>query len=109
MKVGARGFEPPTSRSRTERSTRLSHAPKNESESYSHRVAFVNGTPTSSRQEFMPTGSRRSSAFLNFVVDGDDLAADLFGAVDHGLVVLVLRVTVERIQIVIRGDQSRIE
>src|SRR5438132_14303671 len=25
--VGARGFEPPTSRSRTERSTRLSHAP----------------------------------------------------------------------------------
>src|SRR6266436_7139084 len=26
--VGARGFEPPTSRSRTERSTRLSHAPK---------------------------------------------------------------------------------
>ncbi|BDU77769.1 hypothetical protein METESE_27270 [Mesoterricola sediminis] len=29
--VGARGFEPPTSRSRTERSTRLSHAPtKNE-------------------------------------------------------------------------------
>jgi hypothetical protein len=27
MLVGARGFEPPTSRSRTERSTRLSHAP----------------------------------------------------------------------------------
>src|SRR6266849_6759376 len=27
--VGARGFEPPTSRSRTERSTRLSHAPTN--------------------------------------------------------------------------------
>lgn len=26
--VGARGFEPPTSRSRTERSTRLSHAPR---------------------------------------------------------------------------------
>src|SRR5215204_830456 len=25
--IGARGFEPPTSRSRTERSTRLSHAP----------------------------------------------------------------------------------
>jgi hypothetical protein len=25
--VGARGFEPPTSRSRTVRSTRLSHAP----------------------------------------------------------------------------------
>src|SRR6266511_3960374 len=28
--VGARGFEPPTSRSRTERSTRLSHAPTSE-------------------------------------------------------------------------------
>jgi hypothetical protein len=28
--VGARGFEPPTSRSRTVRSTRLSHAPKTE-------------------------------------------------------------------------------
>ena len=27
--VGARGFEPPTSRSRTVRSTRLSHAPSN--------------------------------------------------------------------------------
>ncbi len=27
LMVGARGFEPPTSRSRTERSTRLSHAP----------------------------------------------------------------------------------
>lgn len=28
IKVGAKGFEPSTSRSRTERSTRLSHAPK---------------------------------------------------------------------------------
>ena len=28
LKVGAKGFEPSTSRSRTERSTRLSHAPK---------------------------------------------------------------------------------
>lgn len=28
--VGARGFEPPTSRSRTVRSTRLSHAPTSE-------------------------------------------------------------------------------
>jgi hypothetical protein len=26
-KIGARGFEPPTSRSQTERSTKLSHAP----------------------------------------------------------------------------------
>src|SRR6266542_280958 len=30
LMVGARGFEPPTSRSRTERSTRLSHAPTSE-------------------------------------------------------------------------------
>lgn len=29
--IGAKGFEPSTSRSRTERSTRLSHAPKSES------------------------------------------------------------------------------
>ena len=27
LKIGARGFEPPTSRSQTERSTKLSHAP----------------------------------------------------------------------------------
>ena|GEM_PF-6899262 len=30
--VGARGFEPPTSRSRTVRSTRLSHAPTRDSD-----------------------------------------------------------------------------
>ena len=33
--VGARGFEPPTSRSQTERTTRLCYAPKRE---FSNRV-----------------------------------------------------------------------
>src|SRR5215207_3852789 len=39
LKVGARGFEPPTSRSRTERSTRLSHAPSKIAEAF--YVAYV--------------------------------------------------------------------
>ncbi|MDB5073986.1 MAG: hypothetical protein JWO42_165 [Chloroflexi bacterium] len=40
--VGARGFEPPTSRSRTVRSTRLSHAPYRASELYRYATSLAN-------------------------------------------------------------------
>ena len=47
--VGARGFEPPTSRSRTERSTRLSHAPTTRRVYTGRRIAAIRnpaaGTP----------------------------------------------------------------
>src|SRR5215510_7446422 len=35
--IGARGFEPPTSRSQTERSTKLSHAPRQNCH-YTHQI-----------------------------------------------------------------------
>lgn len=42
LMVGARGFEPPTSRSRTVRATRLRYAPLRQSLSLGEQVALVN-------------------------------------------------------------------
>src|SRR5580692_11742140 len=42
--VGARGFEPPTFRSRTERATRLRHAPKSEGGFMPKLPSGVNGS-----------------------------------------------------------------
>ena len=55
--VGARGFEPPTSRSRTERSTRLSHAPTTKLCRHS-RCAVP---PVSNRQRLYFSGARYST------------------------------------------------
>ena len=42
LKIGAEGFEPPASRSQTERSTRLSHAPlSDESGAGAHRASVA--------------------------------------------------------------------
>ena len=48
--VGARGFEPPASWSRTRRSTRLSHAPKNQQLSVTKSVSGTRQAPSISRK-----------------------------------------------------------
>ncbi len=42
--VGVRGFEPPTSRSRTARSTKLSHTPKDTAQATGSRLPYARRT-----------------------------------------------------------------
>ena len=66
--VGARGFEPPTSRSRTVRSTRLSHAPMsldNREATHTCQIAF---TVASSSNTFRGSTSMLSGLSFKRIV-----------------------------------------
>ena len=82
--VGARGFEPPASWSRTKRSTKLSHAPKNMTARSSAQSLIIYQSSRYVNSKFNFLSVFFSSALFCLILQGKILGGCLCNGIDAG-------------------------